>query len=241
MTHDEPARSEELSASSAPSSWNRQSEDGRVLLSLPWEVFVLGLSLMSIINIGLMLLASDPDIRQVVAIMDTGLILVFAVDFLRRLQVATDNRRYLISGVGWLDLISITPMLRIARVLRIVRTIRVMQRMGGGRAFRVFFENRATGGLLSVFLLAILVFEYGAMAILWAEGQAEAPLIVTGSDALWYLIVTMSTVGYGDLYPTTDLGRLIGSLIIVVGVGVFGTLTGFLANAFLAPRRESGS
>lgn len=56
-------------------------------------------------------------------------------------------------------------------------------------------------------------------------------------DALWYLVATMSTVGYGDLYPVTDAGRLIGTLIIV-GVAVFGTLTGFLANAFLAPRRE---
>ena len=105
----------------------------------------------------------------------------------------------------------------------------------------MFFEDRATGGLLSVLLVAILVFEYGAMAMLWAEEGSEAKLIVTASDALWYLIVTMSTVGYGDLYPTTDVGRLIGSLIIVVGVGVFATLTGFLANAFLAPRGESGS
>ena len=157
MTPDEPAWTEALSTTSAPSSWNRQWEDGRV------------------------------------------------------------------------------------RVLRIVRTIRVMQHMGGGRAFRVFFEDRATGGLLSVLLVAILVFEYGAMAMLWAEEGSEAKLIVTASDALWYLIVTMSTVGYGDLYPTTDVGRLIGSLIIVVGVGVFATLTGFLANAFLAPRGESGS
>jgi len=46
----------------------------------------------------------------------------------------------------------------------------------------------------------------------------------------------MSTVGYSDLYPVTDSKQLIGGLIIVVGVGIFGTLTGFLANAFLAPR-----
>jgi voltage-gated potassium channel len=55
---------------------------------------------------------------------------------------------------------------------------------------------------------------------------------------MWYTVVTMSTVGYGDQYPVTELGRLFGSLVIVVGVGVFGTLTGFLANAFLAPRRD---
>jgi Ion channel len=48
--------------------------------------------------------------------------------------------------------------------------------------------------------------------------------------------VTMSTVGYGDRFPVTNLGRVIGAIIIIVGVGLFGTITGFLANAFLAPR-----
>ena len=62
------------------------------------------------------------------------------------------------------------------------------------------------------------------------EGKIES-----AQDAIWYVLVTMSTVGYGDFYPVTDPGRIIGSLIILVGVGVFGTLTGFLANAFLSP------
>jgi voltage-gated potassium channel len=103
------------------------------------------------------------------------------------------------------------------------------------KAFRAFFSNRAAGGLLSVLLVAILVTEFGALAVLAVERGAEGATIETAQDAVWYLIVTMSTVGYGDTYPVTDLGRLIGSVIIVVGVGVFGTLTGFLANAFLAP------
>jgi voltage-gated potassium channel len=184
------------------------------------------------------LVASDPDIRQVVAIMDTVFILIFGVDLLRRLHVAGDDRAYIIHRYGWLDLISIIPMLRIARLLRIGRIIRVMRRMGGGRALRVFFANRATGGLLSVFLVAIVVFEFGAIAMLWAEDGAEGARILTGSDALWYLVVTMSTVGYGDLFPVTDTGRLIGTIIIVMGVGVFGTLTGFLANAFLSPSKD---
>jgi voltage-gated potassium channel len=52
--------------------------------------------------------------------------------------------------------------------------------------------------------------------------------------------VTISTVGYGDQYPVTNAGRVVGTLIVVVGVGIFGTFTGYLANAFLAPRRRSG-
>ena len=55
---------------------------------------------------------------------------------------------------------------------------------------------------------------------------------------LWYVIVTMSTVGYGDVFPVSKAGREIGTFIIVVGVGIFGTLSGYLANLFLAPRKE---
>jgi voltage-gated potassium channel len=114
--------------------------------------------------------------------------------------------------------------------------------MGGlGTAAAAFFKDRATGGLLLVFLIAILVLEFGSLAVLAAERPDSDANITTAADAVWYTIVTMSTVGYGDQYPVTNIGRVIGSLIIVIGVGVFGTLTGFLANAFLSPSRPSAS
>jgi voltage-gated potassium channel len=101
--------------------------------------------------------------------------------------------------------------------------------MGGpGPALKAFFANKASGGLLLVLLIAILVMEVGSLLMLWAERGAPDTNIVTAEDAVWYLIVTMSTVGCGDFFPVTGTGRLIGSLIIVVGVGVFGTLTGSL-------------
>ena len=216
--------------------WNSQTPDGQVLLSMPWEIFVLGVAILSIVNLGLAVIIRNPDLDQVVAIMDTILILIFALDVVRRLYVAEDDRAYIVKGYGWLDLVSIIPMLRIARILRIARVIRVVGRMGGPTAaMKAFFANRATGGLLLVFLVALIVMEFGSLLILAVERDAEGANILTARDAVWYLIVTMSTVGYGDHFPVSDLGRLIGSFIIVVGVGVFGTLTGFLANVFLAP------
>jgi voltage-gated potassium channel len=116
------------------------------------------------------------------------------------------------------------------------RLIRILQRMGGlTMAMRIFFRNKATGGLYIVIIMALLVLEFGSLLVLWAERGAEGANILTADDAVWYSLVTMSTVGYGDRFPVTDLGRLFGALTIVVGVGVFGTLTGFLANAFLSP------
>ena len=227
-------------ADAAAIPWNSQTEDGQVLLGMPWEIFVLGCALLSILNLVLAFVIRSDDLVQVVSVLDGILVIVFAIDLVRRLRVATDDRAYFVHGRGWLDLISIIPMLRIARALRIVRVSRIVGRMGGlERALLIFFKNRATGGLLLVLFIAILVLEFGSLAILWAERPDPAANIETAGDALWYVIVTMSTVGYGDQFPVTEVGRTFGVLIIVVGVGVFGTLTGFLANAFLSPSGAS--
>src|SRR4029450_3129455 len=73
------------------------------------------------------------------------------------------------------------------------------------------------------------------------EQDAAGANITSASDALWYNIVTISTVGYGDRYPVTNEGRVVGSLIIVIGVGIFGTFTGYLANLFLAPKKKAAA
>jgi voltage-gated potassium channel len=219
--------------------WNTQTKDGQVLLNMPWEIFVLGVALLSIVNLALAVLVRNPDLDQIIAITDSIYIVIFLVDVLRRLRIAEDDRAYILHGWGWLDAISIIPLLRITRILRIVRVIRLVGRMGGPEAaLRAFFANRAAGGLLLVMLIALVVLEYGSLAVLGAERQSESANILTAGDAIWYVVVTMSTVGYGDRFPVTEWGRIWGAAVIIVGVGVFGTLTGFLANAFLAPSKD---
>ena len=94
--------------------------------------------------------------------------------------------------------------------------------------------------MLTLLLMGILVLEFGSLEILHIEQNAPGANITSASDALWYVIVTISTVGYGDRYPVTNDGRIVGSLIIIVGVGIFGTFTGYLANLFLAPSKNFG-
>jgi hypothetical protein len=222
--------------------WNQQTPDGQVFMTMPWEIFILGVAVLSIVNIVVLILVRNPDLDQVITFMDIVLILIFLVDFLRRMHLASDRRAYVRHGYGWLDLVSIVPLLRIARLVRIAKVSRLVRRMGGPMATaRVFFKDRAAAGLYIVLLLALVVMEFGSVAVLWAERVSPEANITTAGDALWYSIVTMSTVGYGDKYPVTDVGRLIGSVIIIIGVGVFGTLTGFLANAFIGPRSQAAA
>jgi voltage-gated potassium channel len=84
-------------------------------------------------------------------------------------------------------------------------------------------------------LMVLLVLEFGGMGIVYAEVYEADSNIKTTADGVWWAFVTITTVGYGDHFPVTNLGRQIGFVVMVLGVGTFGVLTGFLANAFLSP------
>jgi hypothetical protein len=79
--------------------------------------------------------------------------------------------------------------------------------------------------------MGIFVLEFGSLEILYVELRFADANIKTASDALWYVIVTISTVGYGDRFPVSGAVR-------VVGVGIFGAFTGYLANLFLLPAKN---
>lgn len=124
------------------------------------------------------------------------------------------------------------------RLFRLIRVYRLLRDYGARAVARALIKDRAETALLMLLLVGILVLEFGSLQMLRLEQQAAGANITNASDALWYVIVTMATVGYGDEFPVTNPGRLLGTLIIVVGVGIFGTLTGYLANLFLSPRRR---
>jgi voltage-gated potassium channel len=84
-------------------------------------------------------------------------------------------------------------------------------------------------------LLVIIVVEIAGIAVFYAEAPDPNANIVTGSDAVWWGLVTVTTVGYGDQYPVTQAGRIVGSVLLFSGIALFSVLTGFIANAFLAP------
>ena len=115
---------------------------------------------------------------------------------------------------------------------------RLLRAYGIKNVARSLVKDRAGSALLTLLLMGILVLEFGSLEMLNIEQYAAGANITTGSDAIWYVIVTISTVGYGDQYPVTNKGRLVGSLIIVIGVGIFGTFTGYLATLFLSSSKN---
>jgi len=205
-----------------------------------YELFIGALSVISIINIVLALVIFDPAVRNVVLIVDTGLCFVFFADFLGRLRAAESKSGYFFRQLGWLDLLGSLPFpgLRIARVFRVSRVVRLVRAVGMKTLINKMLHDRAGSALYTVLILVVIVIQYGSMFELVTNRNAPSANIQTASDAVWYTIVTITTVGYGDKYPVTNPGRIVGVLIMIVGVGLFGVLTGFLANTFLSPNEN---
>jgi voltage-gated potassium channel len=204
-----------------------------------FDVFVLALSVLSLVNIVLAILPLSEAVTDVVVLVDGVLCLVFLADFLLRLKRAPRKRTYLVGERGWLDLLGSLPFpgLRLARLFRMARVFRVVRRYGVRGVWRMVAADRAGSALLATLFLTIVVLQFGSMFVLGAEARADDANIRTASDALWWSYVTVTTVGYGDRFPVTNKGRLVGVAMLTIGVGLFGVLTGFLANAFLAPKK----
>jgi voltage-gated potassium channel Kch len=212
---------------------NRKS---RELRASSYELFVGALSILSIINLLLLVLPITDEVKQLILIVDIALTLIFLIDFTLRFVSAPVKSRYFFKDGGWLDLIGSLPTLRIFRLFRVLRVGRLLRRYGLRNVVRELVANPAQGGLLLAVFFAIVTLEFGSMFVLGVEQKAPGANILTGVEALWWGIVTMTTVGYGDYYPVTNPGRVAGAVTMLIGIGLLGTFTGYLANAFLSPR-----
>lgn len=222
----------------------RRTHVRRELKNTAYEIFIGILSVLSIINLVLVyVFAADEAIELVLWVMNALFSVIFLGDFIYRIATAESASRYFFRQFGWADLLASLPFpqLKILRVFRLIRVYSLMGAVGPRTIWNTLIRDRANSALMTLLLMGILVMQFGSLSILWVEEGEEGANIETASDALWYTIVTISTVGYGDQYPVTNAGRLIGGLIIIVGVGIFGTFTGYLANLFLGPKVEEAA
>jgi voltage-gated potassium channel len=205
-----------------------------------YELFIVGLSIVSLVNFVISFLPIDQNVKTIAQIVDTPISLILLIDFTRRLLRSHPRRAYFIDNGGWLDLLGSLPLsqLKIFRLFRVVRVVRLLRAYGGREILRSVLRHRADNALRIIVFLVIVLLEFGSMSVLVAERSAPTGNIKTGGEALWWAFVSVTTVGYGDYYPVTAWGRTFAVLILAAGVGLFGALSGYLANFFLSPSKE---
>jgi voltage-gated potassium channel len=211
----------------------------RELENASYEIFILLMSLLSLFNIAIIMLPHfSPVSKQIVGIIDLFISIIFISDFLYRLFSAESKTHYFFRNWGWADLLASLPaqQLKIFRIFRIIRVIRLIHAFGMRNLIRELRKNRAGSALYLTVYAVIFVLEFGSAAIIYVESGDPTANIKTATDGIWWGFVTITTVGYGDIYPVTNTGRAVGMIVMTLGVGLFGVLTGFLANAFLPTR-----
>jgi voltage-gated potassium channel len=214
-------------------------DDADVVSSSPYELFIVALSLLSLFNIVLLALPVKEGTKGIVLVVDGVMCLVFLGDFLQRYLRAESRSAYFWRGFGWLDLLGSLPIpgFRVFRVVRVAHVVQRLRDRGTRCVFREIRQGRAESAFLFVVFLVVITVEAAAISVLSIESRKRGANLDTASDALWWSMETISTVGYGDVYPISNGGRVVGVLLMIVGVGLFGTFTAFVANVFLAPRR----
>jgi voltage-gated potassium channel len=155
---------------------------------------------------------------------------VFAVDYLMRLWLARPRGTWFVRNLPLLAMVAL-PFFRPLYLLRLITVLAVL-RKATGAAFR---------GTVTVYVTvsALVIIIIGALGVLDAEQNVPGALITTFPDALWWALVTITTVGYGDLYPITGTGRIIASGLMIAGIALVGSVTATLASWFVERVKEA--
>lgn len=206
--------------------------------TLGYQIFILVLSVGALaLAAALALVDTRSAIGELLEYADVGVCAIFLIDFAISLACAPNKMRYIMTW-GWLDAISAIPAIDFARWGRAARIFRVLRVLRAIRATRVVaslaMRYRARNAVLAAALLLMLAVFTCSVGILHFESDVGGN-IRTAPDALWWAMSTVTTVGYGDFYPVTWEGRLIATLLMITGVGVFSALAGAMSSLFLSP------
>jgi voltage-gated potassium channel len=209
-----------------------------------YNLFILVLTLFSLVVMGLLLLPLDPESRQLLQIYDNVICVLFLGDFVYSLSGSHPRRRYFITQRGWLDLLGSIPTLgffeftalfRLARLSRLARITRLLRGNDRRSLVRDMIVNRGQYASFITLLAAGMILSTASFLVLQFESHSPDANIQTGGDAIWWGFVTITTVGYGDRFPVTLAGRLVGLFVMLAGVGIIAALASILASLLVPP------
>jgi voltage-gated potassium channel len=190
--------------------------------------------------------------RPYFAAFDLFSVAVFTAEYVLRLWSCTSDPRYAEPVRGRLryalrplplvDLLAVAPFyleflavdLRIVRTLRLFRLFRIFKLARYAESMRTLglvLRSRREELLVTLFVVVVLLV-FASSAMYYVEGEAQPQQFSSIPASMWWGVATLTTVGYGDVYPVTTAGRFLGAGIAILGVGLFALPTGILASAF---------
>ena len=211
-----------------------------------YNIFILILTLFSLVVMVLQLLPLNDPTLELLRWYDNAICVIFLGDFAYNLSGARPRRGYLIHQRGWLDLLGsiptlgifqLTALFRLARLSRLARITRLMGGQNRKQLVEDVVQNRGQYATFITLLLAGMVISTASVVVLNAESRWPDANITSGGDAIWWAFVTITTVGYGDKFPVSTIGRATAVFVMFAGVGIIGALASILASLLVPPAK----
>ena len=173
-------------------------------------------------------------------------VIIFTVEYFLRILVADNKLKYIFSFYGIIDLLAILPFyittgvdLRSLRALRLLRSLRLFKLVRYNRAIQRFHHALLISKeeiVLFLFVATILIY-VASVGIYHFENAAQPEKFASHFHSLWWAVATLTTVGYGDIYPVTAGGRIFTFFILIIGLGIIAVPAGLVASALSEARR----
>lgn len=175
---------------------------------------------------------------------------IFTAEYLLRIIVSDNKIKFMVSPFGLIDLAAILPFylttgldLRSLRAMRLLRLFRTLKLIRYSNAIQTFHKAlRLAKEELVLFLsLSLLLLFFSAVGIYYFENEAQPEVFASIFHSLWWAVATLTTVGYGDVFPITAGGRVFTFLILMIGLGIVAVPTAVLASALTRAREGTGA
>jgi voltage-gated potassium channel len=213
-----------------------------------FDLVVVGLILISIADFSIETLPDlTPGTLSLLRWVETVSVLLFTIEYLLRVLVADRKARFIFSFFGLIDLAAILPFnialgvdLRSVRAIRLVRLLRAVKLARYSDAMNRFRRAAVIAREeLIVFLgVAGMLMYLSAVGIYYFENEAQPEVFASVFHGLWWAVVTLTTVGYGDTFPIALEGRLFTAAVLMAGLGSVAVPTGLIASAMAKVREE---
>lgn len=171
-------------------------------------------------------------------IIDNLILLIFAGDYFYRF-FSTSGKKSVFIKNNIFDLLAILPFSSLLRGFRLFRLLRILKVFRAtvfiGRLTSRFNRFLRTNGFIYVLYITLTTIVIGSILIYIFEKNLT---IYSYADAIWWSFVTTTTVGYGDISPSSNAGRIVAALLMMIGIGFVGMLTGTIATYFLSSNKN---
>jgi voltage-gated potassium channel len=187
--------------------------------------------------------------RSILRLMEVVTVSVFTAEYLLRLATADKPMKFATSFFGIIDLIAILPFylslgidLRAVRAFRLLRLFRIFKLVRYSRAIQRFHSALiiAREEIVLFGVVALMVLYLAAVGIYYCENEAQPEAFASVFHSLWWATTTLTTVGYGDVYPVTVGGRCFTFVVLIVGLGIVSVPAGLVASALSKAREIEG-